>query len=270
MDWNELRKRHPYLPETSDGYHQHANGGGWVIDTVTVSDDTMVGERALVLGGTIRGGTIGGGTIWGGTIRGGTIGGGTIWGGTIRGGTIWGGTIWGGTIRGGTIRGGTIGGGTIKGGTIWGGSIWGGTIRGGTIWGGTIRGGTIRGGTIWGGTIKGGTIWGGTIRGGTIWGGTIKGGTIDHTPLLIFGTQYWIGYAGDNLVASGCITKPLPWWLENIERCAEEYGYNEQQQKEYRMHIEHMAAWMRLYGYAEEPTDAAGQDSQPEEPQGAE
>ena len=180
MDWNELRKRHPYLPETSDGYHQHANGGGWVIDTVTVSDDTMVGERALVLGGTIRGGTIGGGTIWGGTIR-------------------------------------------------------------------------------------GGTIWGGTI-----WGGTIRGGTIDHTPLLIFGTQYWIGYAGDNLVASGCITKPLPWWLENIERCAEEYGYNEQQQKEYRMHIEHMAAWMRLYGYAEEPTDAAGQDSQPEEPQGAE
>ena len=71
---------------------------------------------------------------------------------------------------------------------------------------------------------------------------------------------------------SGCIIKPLSWWLENIERCAEEHGYSEQQQNEYRLHIDHIAAWMRLYGYVDEnnePTDAASQDGKPEEPQDA-
>ena len=98
--------------------HQHSNGGGWVADTATASEDAYIGPRAEVIGGTIRGGTIWGGTIWGGVIWGGTI-----EGGTIRGGTIWGGVIWGGMIEGGTIEGGTIRGGTIRGGTIRGGNV---------------------------------------------------------------------------------------------------------------------------------------------------
>jgi hypothetical protein len=55
-------------------------------------------------------------------------------------------------------------------------------------------------------------------------------------------------WAGSDLIASGCITKPLAWWLEHVERCDEKHGYSAEQQKEYRMHVEHIAAWMRLYG----------------------
>ena len=160
MTWDEIKKLHPWLPESSEGWHQHANGGGWVRDAVKVPDAVVVGEHALIYGGTIRDGT------------------------------------------------------------------------------------------IWGGTIEGGTIWGGTIKGGTIYGGTIKGGTITFSPLLIYGSRYFVGYAGDGLVASGCIVKPLAWWLENVERCAEEHGYTPTEQREYRMHIEHVAAWMRLHGLA--------------------
>jgi hypothetical protein len=236
MTWDEIRKIHTWLPELSDGWHQHAKGGGWARDSATVADCAYVGERAIVDRGTIKGGT----------IKGGTIKGGTIWGGTIWGGTIWGGTIKGGTIKGGTIWGGTIWGGTIKGGTIWGGTIW-----DGTIWGGTIWDGTIKGGTIWGGTIKGGTIKGGTIK-----GGTIKGGTISRTPILIFGSRYWIGFSRPGHIASGCIERPITWWLENVERCAEENGYTAEEQREYRLHVEHIAAWMDLYGLNAVETNA--------------
>jgi len=72
-----------------------------------------------------------------------------------------------------------------------------------------------------------------------------------QSPIYIIGTRYFVAYAGDDLVKSGCITKPISWWLENVERCAQEHGYTPTQQKEYRLHVEHVAAWMRLYGYLE-------------------
>ena len=74
---------------------------------------------------------------------------------------------------------------------------------------------------------------------------------LDQSPIYIIGTQYFVAYAGGDLVQSGCITKPITWWLENVERCAQEHSYTAAQQKEYRMHIEHVAAWMRLYSYIE-------------------
>jgi hypothetical protein len=36
-----------------------------------------------------------------------------------------------------------------------------------------------------------------------------------------------------------------------VEQCAQKHGYNEIEQREYRLHIEHVAAWMELYGVAE-------------------
>lgn len=80
---------------------------------------------------------------------------------------------------------------------------------------------------------------------------------VDRTPIYIQGSRYWIGYCGEpGQVTSGCINKPLVWWLEHVERCAEENGYNEIEQKEYRLHIENIAAWMRLYGLdKEQPHD---------------
>lgn len=65
MTWNELRKLHPWLPEKSDGYHQHRFGGGWVSDDSEVSPDSYVcwdcvvtaasrvTDRSYVTGGSV-------------------------------------------------------------------------------------------------------------------------------------------------------------------------------------------------------------------------
>ncbi len=143
--WEAIRKTHPRLPSSREGWHQHENGGGWVSETANVAAKAMVGPKALVFGGT--------------------------------------------------------------------------------------------------------------IRGGTIWCGTIK-----QTPILICGQRYCIGCSGPGMVSSGCITKPLAWWLEHVERCAEENGYTPEQQREYRLHVEHVAAWMRLYGMDKEEAPAEAKE----------
>jgi hypothetical protein len=64
-------------------------------------------------------------------------------------------------------------------------------------------------------------------------------------------------------VQAGCIVKPLAWWLEYIERCAAENGCSEIQQREARMHLLHVKAWMELYGMDREPVErAAGKDGE--------
>ena len=112
MTFSELNQKIGPLIEAD--WHQHSNGSGWVHKNAKVSDETYIGEDAVVWGGTIKGGTIMDGTIEGGTIEGGIIYGGTIKGGTIEGGTIKGGTVYGGTIKGGTVKGGIIEGGEWK------------------------------------------------------------------------------------------------------------------------------------------------------------
>lgn len=125
-------------------------------------------------------------------------------------------------------------------------------FAGALVFGGEIRGGEIHGGVIRGGVVRGGEIRGGEIWGGVIWGGAIHGGVISRSPILIYGSRYWIGWAGEidgeSVIASGCITRPVTWWLEHVERCAAEHGYSEAEQKEYRMHVEHIAAWLRRHG----------------------
>ena len=44
-------------------------------------------------------------------------------------------------------------------------------------------------------------------------------------------------------IKSGCIVKSIDWWRENVERCAEENGYNEFQQQEYKLYVAQIAAW---------------------------
>ena len=76
--------------------------------------------------------------------------------------------------------------------------------------------------------------------------------TLDATPIYILGRRWWVGYCGTpGWIRSGCIHKPAQWWLDNVERCAEHHKYTPLEQQEYRMHIEHVAAWMRLYGVYE-------------------
>jgi hypothetical protein len=72
-------------------------------------------------------------------------------------------------------------------------------------------------------------------------------GEVNISPLHICGTRHWICWSGSELVSSGCITKPISWWLANVERCAEEHGYSAQEQDEYLLHMEHMHRWMKLY-----------------------
>ena len=84
-----------------------------------------------------------------------------------------------------------------------------------------------------------------------------EGATVGITPIYIIGTGYFVCCAGPGLIQSGCIIKPMAWWLEFVERCAEEHGYTPDQQKEYRLHIEHVAAWMRLYGLDKVTTEHA-------------
>jgi acyl-[acyl carrier protein]--UDP-N-acetylglucosamine O-acyltransferase len=69
------------------------------------------------------------------------------------------------------------------------------------------------------------------------------------TPIYIQGSKHWIGYAGNyGQIRSGCIEKPVAWWRSEaaIIRASEE-GYTEVQQEEYRLHVKHVAAWMKLY-----------------------
>jgi len=48
VNWKHMRSVYPWLPETSDGWHQHSNGGGWVQDTALVEPSAYVGPNALV------------------------------------------------------------------------------------------------------------------------------------------------------------------------------------------------------------------------------
>ena len=48
--WEEVREVHQWLPQSSDGWHQHSNGGGWIQNTATVHGAALVCGSALVYG----------------------------------------------------------------------------------------------------------------------------------------------------------------------------------------------------------------------------
>lgn len=205
MLWNELRAIRPWLPESSDGWHQHVYGGGWVKDTATVSEDAFVGGCAAICGGSFFGGMFHGGRLFGGTFHGGEFFDGVFYGGNFHGGEYYGGSFFGGEFR--------------------------------------------------GGVFYDGTFCGGEFRNGEFRGGNYHSGIFTRTPLLLYGSRFWIGYAGNGQIASGCITRPATWWLDNVERCAKEYDYTVAEQREYRLHVEHIVAWMKLHnidGYGEQ------------------
>ena len=84
--------------------------------------------------------------------------------------------------------------------------------------------------------------------------GTTTRGRHNHSPLYLQGSRYWISFVEPGIVRSGCIEQPIEWWLEHVERCAAEHDYTGEQQVEYRLLIELMAAWMRHYGVFEPVT----------------
>ena len=56
MDWSELRKIHPGLPETSKGYHIHPEGGGWISDDSTITIASRIDPDCVVDGGSVLAG----------------------------------------------------------------------------------------------------------------------------------------------------------------------------------------------------------------------
>jgi len=70
-------------------------------------------------------------------------------------------------------------------------------------------------------------------------------------PLYFTGSWYWMGFVSPGIIKSGCIERPVAWWDENVERCAEEYEYTPEQQKEYRMYVDLLIAWATRTGWLE-------------------
>ena len=67
-----------------------------------------------------------------------------------------------------------------------------------------------------------------------------NGVEINQTPTYIQGSRFFMSQVTtDGLtIQSGCLTKPLSWWRENIRRCAERHKYTPEQVEEYAAYID--------------------------------
>ena len=81
--------------------------------------------------------------------------------------------------------------------------------------------------------------------------GTTK---LEINPIYFHGSRYSMQFLSPGLIKSGCITKPLEWWEQNITRCAEEHAYTPAEVKEYELYVKLIAIWMRANDVAEEPS----------------
>ena len=89
------------------------------------------------------------------------------------------------------------------------------------------------------------------IRSGVVIGSGVKigpGYNLPTQPIHFSSPRYTIGYYSPGMINSGCITKPVEWWLENIERCAEEHDYTPDEIKEYTIRVKLIAEWMKAWG----------------------
>ena len=62
------------------------------------------------------------------------------------------------------------------------------------------------------------------------------------------GSRYFIEASGFDVIRSGCIEKPVDWWVQNIRRCAEENGYTLKQVNEYELYVKLLKQWFDVYG----------------------
>jgi len=208
MDWAGIRKLATWLPESSDGWSQHAKGGGWVHDSATVPQNTVVPDTTVV-GKRV---TLGNGVRLGERV-----------------------TLVKRVMIG---HGVTIGDDATVGNRVI-------LFNYARLGDGVTLGDDATLGTNV--TIGNRVTIGDDV---TIGSGVTIGDdeTLQVTPIYILGTRYFIACVGRDLIQSGCITKPLAWWLENVESCARQHNYTPRQQREYRGHIDAIAAWMKLHG----------------------
>lgn len=71
---------------------------------------------------------------------------------------------------------------------------------------------------------------------------------VDINVPIFRSASYSMHWFAPNTIKSGCIIKPFKWWEENVERCAEEHGYDTFQQKEYAMYVKQIIEWQNQMG----------------------
>jgi hypothetical protein len=199
MTWEQIRKLHPDLPESSEGWHQHSNGGGWVHESAVIENDSIfIGERVVFRGGLFYDGVFHGGEFHGGLFHGGEFHGGWFRGGVFRGGLFHDGEFHGGWFRGGVFYDGVFRGGWFRGGDD-------GEFHGGWFRGGVFRGGLFHDGEFHGGWFHGGVFRGGLFHDGEFHGGWFHGGLWYRSPVFISGVmRYNVCEVGPDDFQIGC------------------------------------------------------------------
>jgi len=87
-------------------------------------------------------------------------------------------------------------------------------------------------------------------------------GVWSQRPVFVHGSQFPMYQARPDgrIITSGCMTRPLEWWDEHVERIAEAYQYTFLQCQEYRVYIEMFKALADLSkecAYGDEITDGS-------------
>ena len=209
-------------------------GKAAVHKSVQPSEECEFSGEAIIRGGKFRGGVFKGGKFNNGFFTGGIFEDGFFEGGLFKGGKF--------QIKNGVVKDGIFEGGIFKKGIFYGGIFKGGIFEGGEFKYGIFKGGKFKGGVFYGGIFNDGIF-----IDGVFYGGVFHGGNWHRSPVFVKGTQYWVCESDNEHIASGCIRKPVAWWLENVEQCAEENNYTKQQQAEYRQIFEFVAAQMKLH-----------------------
>jgi len=210
MTFDELKKRVPNAVESE--WHHHDKGEGWVHRSAMVKADVYVGDGAIILGGKFFGGK--------------------FFGGEFRCGKFFGGLFFGGLFFGGEFHGGKFFGGEFR--------------------CGEFRGGEFRGGKFFGGLFFGGEFRGGEFHGGKFLGGLFHGGVWRQSPVFIQGSRYYMMEAlpDASRIRSGCIEKPIEWWIEDdyrhLRQAAEENHYTPEQVEEYIVYAQMFNALREL------------------------
>ena len=77
----------------------------------------------------------------------------------------------------------------------------------------------------------------------------LSNGTHSHMPYYIDGSKYPVHIDGNNgLIRSGCVCRTIEWWDKNMEYCAKENGYTDEQIQEYKVHFENIKDWIAKNG----------------------
>ena len=81
------------------------------------------------------------------------------------------------------------------------------------------------------------------LSGAYLSGTNLSGAKGGPFPIFITSDQYGFQQANadGSVLRSGCIEKPLDWWVENIRRTAERHNYTPRQVDEYEVFVEMFA-----------------------------